>query len=206
MKKVLVVLCAWALFLGMVGNSNALTYTEEYNGSQAVYENSSFNFGFDFWYNNSVYGVGTDSSLTLTQDAAGAFGPWESASLYIDFYSTDWAYEYAGVKLTAWKENGDPNQTFDLGTFSFNAYYPWHEIVTFTHDFTSAQLAVFDDWGWGNVQIKAVTTGSWHDNNFAVNTVGMTVDTASVPEPATLLLLGTGLVGLGFFSRRKFKK
>jgi hypothetical protein len=30
--------------------------------------------------------------------------------------------------------------------------------------------------------------------------------TSSVPEPATLMLLGSGLLGLGFFGRRKFRK
>ena len=31
-------------------------------------------------------------------------------------------------------------------------------------------------------------------------------DTSAVPEPATLLLIGSGLVGLGVFGRKRFKK
>jgi hypothetical protein len=45
----------------------------------------------------------------------------------------------------------------------------------------------------------------WVAGDFGVNFVKITGDyTASVPEPATMLLLGLGLVGLAGFGRKKF--
>jgi len=44
---------------------------------------------------------------------------------------------------------------------------------------------------------------------FALATQAATLNAtavASVPEPATLLLLGSGLLGVGVFVRKKFKK
>ncbi len=207
MKKTILVLSAATLFLGVVGSASATTFNEEYTGYQYVGENESFNFGFDLWYENDLTGTTTDSSLTLTQDAEGAFGQWDDASIYIDFYSEDWEWETAAIELTAWNSTGDPADSFILDSITgvLGGWGNGGQTYNYFYDFNAQQIDAFDDWGWGNVMITASSTGWCNYNDFEIRKVGMKV-TAPVPEPATMLLFGTGLLGLIGYSRKRAKR
>jgi len=119
----------------------AAPYYESYDGKQLVTEKKEYDFGFDMWYDNDLYHVGTDSSLKLTNDASGAFDPWVSAQLNITLSSSDWDKEKTTIKLTAF----DRNNTLiaDLGTFLWNGVNGATDWA-FEHIFSTSELEAFE--------------------------------------------------------------
>jgi hypothetical protein len=205
MKKILVIL--FLLFLGISVNANATPITFDVDGQPDSYVKIT-----DY---STAFGDTSISALLSDLDAIDNFTLNDNESKVIDFFTL--SVEGGGIGTFSLEANlnldapvldasGDGSGGWGTvtlpwwlggGTYSGGLFW-WEEAVQeFTlSDGNVVSISLLD--GFALVEGSEVTITATITNHGG--------GTAPVPEPATMLLLGIGLIGLAVGSRKKLLK
>ena len=184
MKKLLMFLCAVTLVFGMVGSAMALTHTDIND--------------LDVW----LGGTGQPNSGTYN---------WTHATP-IDFEVPYDVVNSATLTVSATHVNARNETIFVESRFQGilrDSTWGWSRSGTTEFDIGD----IFTTWDNGdplNVALTYTEVPCWNSLHLISSTFDLDYDNAScpapVPEPATILLMGAGLIGLVGYNRKRLIK
>ena len=230
MKKFLIFLCPILLVFGMVGVAAAdpipvanSTFNDPgtfpvgfFPGPPTSWGNLGdvgvFNPGF--WDGTSYGGVYDGSDVALLYSDGGTLGQWLAPSLADGMTYTlsvqaagRIGYTGTGVTYTLCFVAGDPGNPLNWVPLGTSGTFTPTEGAFNTTQFAYTYTASNYDPIYSVLGINLVVSGASDNNQVLFDNVSLDGSTAAaVPEPATMFLLGSGLIGLAGFARRRFKK
>ena len=213
MKKFLMLLCAVVLVFGMVGSASAATY--------------QFEDMIDDWeIDGTIYGsVYIDQQYSILPNYVGSsFSYTHDINDEVNFAAGDLVTE-ANLELDFVNMEGVTGLEGD--SYGSTYFFGWHyydsrEYVQYTYDSGISSWVEIDtdndiqtalltiDWlnsdGLLDVTINLWNTAGTADIGLDHSKLYGTAETAPVPEPATILLMGIGLLGMVGIGRKRFNK
>jgi hypothetical protein len=149
---------------------------------------------------NSTYAIETTGSRYVLNNSGYVIGTSSTGSSG-DLYLVDGTNSVLENGLSNWSghlENCDPVQLYSVGSpisGDVNFFFTGNDKTT-QHSFMEGRIDL-------NLLDGLPSEVHWA---FSCGNDGGSAEVPPVPEPATMLLLGSGLIGLAAFGRKKFRK
>ena len=210
MKKILVFLCAMLLIFGVAGIATATPSYDFEMGEESFIDTAGTASGLVMW--SQVYNWVDDMAFTLNEGESETF-LFARIGTHENWINDD---DLMPMPITAHVDFDNPNITEMIPGETVGFAGSFHFFQGWSLVWDDVDPIAFGDGGEFSLELTdaCYRSGLWlgpdglFGNAYANIFATVTLDRAPspVPEPATMLLVGSGLIGLAAFGRKKFFK